>query len=462
MDPNAPALNPVPLTANEIQVIDQFRRQKSTAVLTILFTDIKGFTRITEEQGEAYSNKLRRQHDEIVVPIIERDGGGRVIKHIGDSVMAVFSEPSTAVARSLEVQEKLAEFNKAHPDQDKLEVRMGLHSGQVTTEDDVNADVFGRHVNRAARVEALADGGQILVTYPVFDSARGWLNDKSDVPVAWEKHGRYALKGIPEPIDIYEPYNPKLTKAKAPAGAIPAGKLSGAKMAAAAAALVVLAAIGTFFAIQFANSTPEISLVDYSADWATLYDGQPFHVAGEPGQHIRPVLTSLKKGHYLLKAETSQIVRSFAPLDVKPGKNLLEIRFERDELPSMERRVEYSKDGPNKLEESTDEDYTTYDAQLTPHQHKAHIDMSLKAEIDPQDAKKVLFTCGWTVLLDGKEISKGSTTDRNMLEDSDIHHHAPQILWSDDFHFYYLSWYMSAYAFDATLEANFADYKDKL
>ena len=48
----------------------------------------------------------------------------------------------------------------------------------------------------------------MLVTYSVFDSARGWLNDKSETPVGWEKHGRYALKGIPDAVEIYEPYNP--------------------------------------------------------------------------------------------------------------------------------------------------------------------------------------------------------------------------------------------------------------
>ncbi len=461
MEPTDSPANQVPLTASEIQVIDQFRRQKSTAVLTILFTDIKGFTRITEERGEAYSNTLRRHHDELVVPIIEKDGGGRVIKHIGDSVMAVFSEPSTAVARSLAVQDALAQFNREHPELEKIEVRMGLHSGQVTTEDSVSADVFGRHVNRAARVESLADGGQVLVTYPVFDSARGWLNDNSETPVSWEKHGRYNLKGIAEPIDIYEAYNPKSTKPQAPAGAVRAGGLSLPKLAGSALGLILLAVLGTYGILWLANSHPEISLIDYNADWAKLWDGQPFNVGGEPGQHVREVLTPLKAGHYLLSADTSQIVRSFAPFDVKRGKNLIQMRFERVELPSMERRVEYSKKGPNELHESTDEKYTTYDAQMNPHENTAHIDMTLKAELDPGDAKKVNFTCSWIIVLNGKEISRDSITDHNMLDDTEPARPPQKILWSDDFHFYYLSYYKSAGAGDFTIEANYADYKDR-
>ena len=395
------------------------------------------------------------------MPIIEKDGGGRVIKHIGDSVMAVFSEPSTAVARALAVQDALARFNREHPDLEKIEVRMGLHSGQVTTEDSVSADVFGRHVNRAARVEALADGGQILVTYPVFDSARGWLNDKSEIPVAWEKHGRYALKGIAEPIEIYEAYNPKLTQPKAPAGAVRAGGLSLPLIAGAALGLILVAALGTWLSLRLANSRPEISVIDYDSDWAKLWDGQPFRVGGEPGQHVREALTPLKAGHYMLYADRSQIVRFFAPFDVKPGKNLIEMKFDRVELPGMERRVEYSKAGPNELHESTDATYTSYDAQMNPHPNTAHIDMTLKAELDPGNSKKVNFTCSWIIVLNGKEISRDSVTDHNMLDASDPSRPPHKILWSDDYHFYYLSYYMSDGAGDFTIESNFADYKDR-
>jgi class 3 adenylate cyclase len=461
METEDPPANQVALTASDIQVIDQFRRQKSTAVLTILFTDIKGFTQITEEHGEVHSNRLRRQHDELAVPVIERDGGGRVIKHIGDSIMAVFSEPSTAVARALEVHEKLARFNREYPDQTKIQVRMGLHTGQVTTEDSVSADVFGRHVNRASRVEALADGGQVLVTYPVYDSAHGWLNDKSETPVAWEKHGRYTLKGIPEPIEIYEAYNPNLTRPKAPAGGIKAGGMPFKTLAGAALALILLAALGTWFSLRLAGSAPEVSVVDYNSDWAKLWDGQPFHVGGEPGQHIRPALTLLKPGHYLLYADSSQIVRFFAPFDVQPGKNVLDIRFERVELPGMTRRIEYSNDGPNELHESNDEIYTSFDAKMNPHKNTSHIDMALKAEPDPADSKKIRFTCTWTVLVNGRAVSQGSIEDRNMIGDADIHRPPLKVLWSDDFHFYYLSYYMSGSSAEFTIEANYADYKDR-
>lgn len=461
MDTDKTTMPQIPLTAGEIQVIDQFRRQKSTAVLTILFTDIKGFTQMTETQGEAYSNKLRKHHDDVVVPVIERDGGGRVVKHIGDSVMAVFSEPSTAVARAIEVQEKLAAFNREHPELEDINVRMGLHSGQVTTEDDVNADVFGRHVNRAARVEALADGGQILVTYAVYDSARGWLNDKSEKPVGWEKHGRYMLKGIPEPIEIFEPYNPKLTKPKTPAGAMKAAGTPLKKLAVLGVAMVLAVATATFVQIQVSNVTPEISVVDYGSDIGKLETGETFQLDGERGQHIRKALTPVKKGPHLLSVDISYMVRAFAPFEVKPGKNVIEMKFKRVQLPGMTRRIDHAAEGPNTLQEGEEYTYTSYGPDMTPKENKAQINMTLKSEVDPADAKRIKFTCNYTVLVNGTAVTQGTTEDRNMIDDTESHSVPEKVLWHDDFHYFYVSYYMSGSSAEFTVGSAFADYMKK-
>ena len=202
----------------ELNLVDGFRQSRNTSVLTIMFTDIQGFTRLTEERGDAFSNETRQTHDGILVPVIERDGAGRVIKHIGDAVMAVFSEPSAAVARALEIQEALRQYNKTHSDKPPILVRIGLHMGQVTVEDKMSLDVFGRHVNRASRVEGLAEGGHVYMTYSVFDSAKGWLSGKSQ-EAAWVSHGRYTVKGIDEPLEIFEAYRPDGVKPQAPKAA---------------------------------------------------------------------------------------------------------------------------------------------------------------------------------------------------------------------------------------------------
>lgn len=235
------------------------------------------------------------------------------------------------------------------------------------------------------------------------------------------------------------------------------------KTAFAALALVALAAVGTYGFIRFANSTPEISVVDYNSDWAKLWNGESFTVGGQPGDHIRPVLTPLKSGKHMLFADRSQIVRFFAPFEVKPGKNLLEIKFEREELPGMWRRVEFDteKNVPVTQKFSEDYEYTSYDADRKPKENKAHIDLDLTAERDPENDKRVKFTASWTVILNGQQLSKSSLTDYNMLDNPEVNRVAPRILWSDDFHYFYLGYYMSGYAAEFTLEANFADYKGR-
>ena len=189
------------LTDAEIEPIDQFRREHKTAVLVVMFTDLKGSTELAEERGELHSQEIRKQHDRMLREIVERDGYGSVIKTIGDSLMCVFAEPSTAVQRAVEIQQLLHDYNRQHADEADMGVRIGIHMGQVTVEDSLRFDVFGRHVNRAARVEGLADAGQILTTLPVYDSARGWLAEQH---VLWHDHGDYHLKGIDEPVRVYE------------------------------------------------------------------------------------------------------------------------------------------------------------------------------------------------------------------------------------------------------------------
>jgi hypothetical protein len=86
--------------------------------------------------------------------------------------------------------------------------------GQVAVENTTSLDVFGRHVNRAARVEALAGGGHIYLTFPVYDSAKGWIKNDRYV---FTNHGQYSVKGIQEPIGIYEVFEDGIIRPKGPA-----------------------------------------------------------------------------------------------------------------------------------------------------------------------------------------------------------------------------------------------------
>ena len=224
------------LTPTDLSPIDQFRSRHQTAVLVVLFTDLQGSTELAEKRGETYARSVRQNHDQMLREIIERDGAGTCIKNIGDALMCIFAEPTTAVERAIQIQEALAAYNAAHPDEPPLVVRIGMHMGQVSVEGDVNIDVFGRHVNRAARIESLADGGQILMTEPVHDSASGWLAEHG---YQWADHGRYLLKGIKDPTHVFEVCTPSSTGPHTPQG----NRVRDRKWIAWAVALLVVAAL---------------------------------------------------------------------------------------------------------------------------------------------------------------------------------------------------------------------------
>ena len=211
-----PSSSHLPINPQEIKKVDEFRKSKKTAILTILFTDIVGFTQFIEENGEGKANEIRKIHDELFVDIITRDEAGEVIKQIGDSFLAVFAEPSIAVERILEFQneikKKKEEFTIGNQ---SIKVRAGLHLGQVSLENKIQADIFGLQVNKTFRIMSLASAEQILVSREVRDNAIGWLKEKA---IYSKSYGDIKLKGINEPVSIIEIYTDEIKSKGAPTG----------------------------------------------------------------------------------------------------------------------------------------------------------------------------------------------------------------------------------------------------
>lgn len=206
------------LTDEDIEKVEEFAYHKKASVLVIFFDDMKGSTvlkeKITEQFNEEAFQRLRREHDDLLTSIISRENAGEIIKSTGDGLLAVFSEPSTAVERSIEIQQNLL----GHP---YINVRIGMDMGQVRVESagGVKKDMFGRHVDWAARATALAGAGHICVTKSVYIDAFGWIS--KDL-ISWKEHGTYCLKRGEPALDIYEPYNSNTTQ--------PMDKLRGSKV----------------------------------------------------------------------------------------------------------------------------------------------------------------------------------------------------------------------------------------
>jgi len=128
-----------------------------TGTVTFLFTDIEGSTRMWEAEPEAMTLALRR-HDEILRGTIEQ-AGGYVFKTIGDAFCAAFSTADAAVAAAVAAQRALT--GQQWPTKQPVGVRMGLHTG---ASDERDNDYFGPAVNRVARLESVAHGGQVLLS----------------------------------------------------------------------------------------------------------------------------------------------------------------------------------------------------------------------------------------------------------------------------------------------------------
>ncbi len=182
--------------------------QEETAVRVVFFDDMRGSTalkeRIAQTSDEEAYHELRREHDELVARVIGRDRGGEVIKSTGDGVIALFGRPSVAVERAMEIQELL----HAHP---HLRVRIGMDMGEVKI---VSAggrvvDVFGRHVDWAARATDLATAGHVCVTRSIYTDAFSWITKKR---IAWKAHGFYQVKRGDPPLEIFEPYNANVVR----------------------------------------------------------------------------------------------------------------------------------------------------------------------------------------------------------------------------------------------------------
>ena len=166
--------------------------EKLRAPMTILFSDIKGSTAYAEKKGDLEYMAMINRHNSILFPVIEREGG-RIVKTIGDAILACFQDPVAAVRAAADMQRVLLEDRKGRDEIDQIHIRIGLHTGVGLIKD---GDVFGDVVNAASRVQHQADTEQILITDVLLDAAR-------TAGFECAKMGRAEFKGKDEPMDLY-------------------------------------------------------------------------------------------------------------------------------------------------------------------------------------------------------------------------------------------------------------------
>lgn len=162
-------------------------------ILTIMLTDIKGFTARTSTTTREGLRGLIKKHEDMVKPIIAQMGGN-IVKTIGDAFLVTFESPTDAVLCGLLIQDKLMKHNAGVEEDERLEVRIAVSSGEVEVSDE--GDVFGEAVNLAARIEGITETNQIYFTESVYLAM-----NKQEVPtseIGWRR-----FKGIPEAVKVY-------------------------------------------------------------------------------------------------------------------------------------------------------------------------------------------------------------------------------------------------------------------
>ncbi len=167
---------------------------KNDGPITVLFTDIVGSTKITQELGDEGAQKIVRAHNAIV-RVALKDHGGTEVKHTGDGIMARFSHAAQSVEASLIMLKGVIAHNKEFPAL-PLHMRIGINAGEPIVEDN---DLFGSTVQMAARVCDAAETDGILVTNIVRELCTG----KS---LRFKEAGKYGMKGIDGPVTLYIPY----------------------------------------------------------------------------------------------------------------------------------------------------------------------------------------------------------------------------------------------------------------
>ena len=151
----------------------------------MVFVDLTGFTRLTEERGDEEAATMSRRLGD-VVQSAGSEHGGQAVKRLGDGVMFHFPDAAQSVPAALDMVEATepADLPPAH---------IGIHAGPVVIRE---GDYFGRTVNWAARISGRAGPGEVLVTQEVVDAS-----DPS--PTLFEPVGSTELKGISAAVPLF-------------------------------------------------------------------------------------------------------------------------------------------------------------------------------------------------------------------------------------------------------------------
>lgn len=220
--------------------------ETTSATATFLFTDIEGSTELLKAHRAEYANLLAEHHR------ILRDAfaayGGTEVDNQGDSFFVAFTRAKDAVLAAAAAQRALAAH--AWPGDASVRVRMGIHTGEAAR---ASERYVGLSVHRAARISAIAYGGQVLVS----PTTASLLEDDDELPgVALKDIGEYRLKDIARPVRLHQLEIDGLPQTFPRLRSTGDAKPNRRKRVAAAAGVVLVAAAAVAIAATRGNDAP--------------------------------------------------------------------------------------------------------------------------------------------------------------------------------------------------------------
>lgn len=160
----------------------------------IMVADVVGYSRLMEGDEVGTFTALRANHSDLIAPAIAQKRG-RIVKLIGDGVLVEFTSVVDAVSCATEIQASFRKRNEGTAQERRIDLRIGVHLGDVIVEDD---DLYGDGVNVAARIESLADPGGICISQQALDHV------ETKIDFRFVSLGEQNVKNIERPLHVYK------------------------------------------------------------------------------------------------------------------------------------------------------------------------------------------------------------------------------------------------------------------
>jgi class 3 adenylate cyclase/TolB-like protein/Tfp pilus assembly protein PilF len=172
---------------------DVLEESTSRKLAAIMFSDIVGFSsKLSENEFRAL--ELLKTY-ETLIRVLTAKYDGKVMRLFGDFIMVDFPSAVNAVKCAIELQKRFWFFSRDKASLDRIEVRLGIHLGDVLIR---GTDIIGEGVTTASRIELIADPNRICISGDVFHQI------KNKIPVQTFFIGSLTLKDIPHPVEVYE------------------------------------------------------------------------------------------------------------------------------------------------------------------------------------------------------------------------------------------------------------------